>query len=58
MNEKSNVKIVAKIKVEKYPVGTTQEEIALGLVQPEIITSEDILIDNPNEPLLQQLDLT
>jgi hypothetical protein len=41
---KESAKIKAKIvaKLEKYPEGTTQEEIDSGLVKPEVIYSEDV----------------
>lgn len=40
--EMTGLKIKAVAKLEKYPAGTTQEQINKGLVKPEeIIISED-----------------
>lgn len=46
--EITGLKIKAVTKLEKYPIGTTQEEIDKGLVKPEeiIISEEDILNKN------------
>jgi hypothetical protein len=47
-NEKIGINMKATLRLEKYPIGTTQEEIDKGLVKPEeiIISEEDILNKN------------
>lgn len=45
-NEKMGISVKATLKLEKYPEGTTQEQIDKGLVKPEeIIISEDDILD-------------
>lgn len=53
VNENSVLSIKAVAKLEKYPAGTTQEQIDKGLVQPEeIIISEDNILDKETIKLL------
>ena len=54
VNERSGLKIKVVAKLEKYPAGTTQEQIDKGLVKPEeiIISEEDIFDKNIIKNLL------
>jgi hypothetical protein len=53
--DNNKIKINAVAKIEKYPPGTTKEDIEQGLVKPEeILVSEDVLL-NPNLEVLNQL---
>jgi len=53
--EFTKIRVKAIAKLEKYPVGTTEEDIKLGKVKPEeVIQSEDILI-SPTEDVIRNL---
>jgi hypothetical protein len=53
--ESGKIKVSATAKLEKYPVGTSKEDIKKNKVKPqEIIKSEDIMID-PTPSALRKL---